>query len=433
MKGGYILVRMPDRRFLTLPLLAVVAVASWNCGGDKAAATGKGPESAPGAGKKGGKKGGGDVPVVTTQAVVRAVPIDVEVIGNVEASSVVTMKPQVSGELVKVLFNEGDFVNAGTPMFEIDRRTIDAQLQQAQANLARSEALLRQAQANLARDTAQADYSKAMASRVAQLAKEGVASKEQTQQADAAALTQHEALGAGRAAIESARADIAANKATIENLQVQRGYTTLRAPQAGRTGTLLVKRGNVVSANQTELVVINQLQPVNVLFSVPESQLGKISNRFGKEKIPVYASPQDQPDKQFTGLLTFFENTVDAGTGTIKLRATFPNTDRQLWPGQFVRVRLRLGTVDDAVVVPNQAVQTGQDGSFIYVVKPDRTVEARPVTSTIRTGQDLVIASGLAAGETIVTEGQLRLAPGLRIAVRQPGGEGKKGKKKKAE
>lgn len=411
-----------------------MAISTWNCGGAK---PGAGPEAKTeggGGGKKGGKKGGGDVPVVTTKAVVKPVPIEVEIIGNVEASSVVTMKPQVSGELVKVMFTEGDFVTQGTPMFEIDRRTIEAQMQQANAQLARSEALLRQAQANLARDTAQADYTKAQAERVAQLAKEGVASKEQTQQAAAAALAQQEALGAGRAAIESARADVNANKATLENLKVQLGYTTLRAPQSGRTGTLLVKRGNVVSANQTELVVINQLQPVNVLFSVPESQLGKIAGRFGKEKIPVYASPQDDPGKEFTGVLTFYENTVDAGTGTIKLRATFPNADRKLWPGQFVRVRLRLGSLDDAVVVPNQAVQTGQDGSFIYVVRENRTVEARPVTTSVRTGQELVVASGLQAGETIVTEGQLRLAPGLRVVVREPGAGGKKkGGKKKAE
>lgn len=423
---------MSVRRLLPLPLLAAVALATWNCGGDSAAKT-EGKAEGGGGGKKGGKKGGGDVPVVTTKAITKPVPVDVEVIGNVEASSLVTMKPQVSGELVKVMFNEGDFVAAGAAMFEIDRRGLDAQLQQAQANLARSQAMLRQAEANLARDTAQADYSKAQASRIALLAREGVASKEQTQQADAAALAQHEALGAGRAAIESARADVNAVQATIDRLKVEVGYTTLRAPLSGRTGTLLVKRGNVVSANQTELVVINQLQPVNVLFSIPESQLGKVSARFGREKIPVYAAPQDQPDQEFAGALTFFENTVDPGTGTIKLRASFPNTEKKLWPGQFVRVRLRLGMLDNAVVVPNQAVQTGQDGSFIYVVKADRTVEARPVTTTVRTGQELVVANGLEAGETIVTEGQLRLAPGLRIAVRQPGGDGKKKGKKKAE
>lgn len=424
---------MPDRRILILPLAAAVAITTWNCGGGATTAAPDGKAEGGGGGKKGGKKGGGDVPVVVAKAVTKSVPMDVEIIGNVEASSVVTMKPQVSGELVKVMFTEGDFVNQGTPMFEIDRRQIMAQIQQAKAQMARSEALFRQAQANLARDTAQADYARAQSDRIAQLAKEGVASKEQTQQAAAAALAQQEALGAGRAAIESARAEIASNKATMENLEVQLGYTTLRAPQSGRTGTLMVKRGNIVSANTTELVSINQIQPVNVLFSVPESQLGKIAGRFGKEKIPVYAAPQDDPGKEFAGLLTFFENTVDAGTGTIKLRATFPNGDRKLWPGQFVRVRLRLGMLEDAVVVPNQAVQTGQDGPFIYVVKENRTVEARPVTTTLRTGQDLVIGSGLEAGETIVTEGQLRLAPGLRIAVRDPNMKKKGGGKKKAD
>jgi multidrug efflux system membrane fusion protein len=370
------------------------------------------------------------VPVVTVKATTKDVPIDLDVIGNVEASSMVSIKPQVSGELRAASFAEGQFVKKGDAMFEIDKRTLTAQLDQAQANLARSEAQLRQAQANLAKDLAQAEYLKSLSNRTEMLMKEGIASKEQGQQAAAQALAQKEATDADRAAIESARADIAANKATIDNLRVQMGFTTIRAPLTGRTGTLLVKPGNIVSTNTTELVTINQIQPIYVSFAVPESQFQKIASRYGKEKIEVFAAPQDASEPPHRGVLSFLENSVDATTGTIRLRATFPNADLKMWPGQFVRVRMRLGVVEKAVVVPNQAVQTGQDGSFIYVVKADRTVESRPVVTGVRQAQELVIAKGLNDGETVVTEGQLRLAPGLKVAQRVPG-EGKKGAGKK--
>jgi len=379
---------------------------------------------APGSAKAASKKGGGDVPVVVAIAKTRDVPVELDIIGNVEASSTVTIKPQVSGELTKVLFREGDFVKAGDPMFEIDRRTLEAQIRQAEANLARSEALSRQAQANLARDIANTEYAKSQAGRYDELAKEGVISKEQDQQFQSQAQAQTEALAADRAAIESSKADIAANRATIDNLKVQLGFTTIRSPITGRTGTLLVKQGNIVSANQSELVTINQLQPVFVSFAIPESQLKHVASRFGKEKIEVLAAPQAGGEDPHRGLLTFYENTVDPNTGTIKLRGTFANEDRKMWPGEFVRVRLRLDVLPNAVVVPNEAIQTGQDGQFLYVVKQDRTVESRPVTTSARVGQELVVESGLQAGETVVTEGQLRLAPGMKVMVRTPGGGG---------
>lgn len=392
-------------------LLSVGLVGCSNAGG---------PASA----KAASKKGGGDVPVIVAVAKTKDVPVELDVIGNVEASSTVTIKPQVSGELTKAHFREGDFVNAGDLMFEIDPRTLQAQIRQAEANVARSEAMSRQAQANLARDIANAEYAKSQAGRYTQLAQEGVISKEQDQQFQSQAQAQNEAVSADRAAIESSKADIAANHATLDNLRVQLGFTTIRAPITGRTGTLLVKQGNIVTANTSELVTINQLQPVFVAFAIPESQLKSVSGRFGKEKIEVLAAPQAGGEDPHRGVLTFYENTVDPNTGTIKLRGTFPNEDRKLWPGEFVRVRLRLDVLANAVVVPNQAVQTGQDGQFIYVVKDDKTVESRPVTTSTRTGQELVIASGLKAGETVVTEGQLRLAPGMRVMVRTPGAGG---------
>ncbi len=374
----------------------------------------------------GGKKGG-EIPVVVVKSTTKDMPIDLDVIGNVEASSTVIIKPQVSGELKAAFFNEGEFVKAGDPLFEIDRRTLTAQVDQAVANLARSEAQLRQAMANLAKDMAQADYFNSVSKRNEMLMKEGIASKEQGAQAAAQALAQKELTDADRAGIESSKADIAANKATIDNLKVQVGFTTIKAPITGRTGSLLIKPGNIVSANTSELVTINQIQPVNVSFAVPESQFQKIASRFGKEKIAVFAASQDLSEAPSVGVLAFIESTVDATTGTLRLRATFPNAERKMWPGQFVRVRMRLGVIEGAVVVPNQAVQTGQDGSFIYVVKDDRSVENRPVTTGVRNGTELAITKGLAEGETVVTEGQLRIAPGLKVSPRVPGGGGRKG------
>lgn len=365
--------------------------------------------------------------MVIAKSVLKDVPIELDVIGNVEASSLVSIKPQVSGELKAAFFKEGDFVKAGDKLFEIDKRMVSAQLDQATANLARSEAQLRQATANLARDMAQADYLQSVSKRNEMLMKEGIASKEQGAQAAAQALAQKELTDADRAAIESTRADIAANKATIDNLKVQLSFTTIVAPITGRTGTLLVKPGNIVSANSSELIQISQIQPVNVSFAVPESQFQKIASRYGKEKIPVIATSQDSSDPPSVGVLNFIESTVDATTGTLRLRATFVNAEKKMWPGQFVRVRMRLGILEAAVVVPNQAVQTGQDGSYVYVVKADRSVENRPVTLGVRNGNELVIAKGLAEGETVVTEGQLRIAPGLKVNPRVPGAGGRKG------
>ncbi len=408
---------MRNRIFLFIAALSVSALFSISCS----------PQGAPAAkgGGKGGKKGG-DVPVVTVKASTKNVPIDLDVIGNVEASSTVSIKPQVSGELKAAFFKEGDFVKAGDKLFEIDRRMVVAQLDQAMANLARSEAQLRQATANLAKDVAQADYLDSVARRNEMLMKEGIASKEQGAQAAAQAQAQRELTDADRAAIESSKADIAANKATIDNLKVQLSFATISAPISGRTGTLMVKPGNIVSGNTSELVTISQIQPINVSFAVPESQFQRIASRYGKEKIPVFSSQQEGDESPSVGVLSFIESTVDSTTGTLRLRATFPNTDRKMWPGQFVRVRMRLGMVENALVLPNQAVQTGQDGSFVYIVKEDRTVENRPVTLGPRSGNDMVISKGVTPGETVVTEGQLRIAPGIKVMMR-PAGGGRKG------
>ena len=410
-----------------LSLIALAALFLCGCSGASSEPGG------PGAGKggRGGRGGrGGDVPVMVALASQRDVPVEIQVIGNVEAYATISVKAQVGGQLTKVSFQEGDYVRRDALLFTIDPRPFQAALNQATANNARDEAALGQAQANLARDTAQARYNEAQAARYAQLFQQGVFSKNDMEQWRATADASAQALAADKASIESAQANIGASKAAIENARIQLGYTTIRSPIDGRTGVLSVKEGNVVLANSMELMTINQIEPIYVTFAVPESQLPAIKRYMAQQKLTVRAQAQDDPSEVQTGYLTFVDNAVDMSTGTIKLKGTFPNTNRKLWPGEFVRVTLRLTTRSKAIVVPNEAVQTGQNGSFVYVVKQYRTVESRPVTTGARVDQDMVVDQGLAPGETVVTEGQLRLAPGSRVVIRD--GRGARGGRSKS-
>jgi len=373
------------------------------------------------------KKGGDGVPVTTATVVRKDVPLDVQVIGNVEAYATITVKAQVTGQLTHVSFHEGDYVKKGDLLFTIDPRPYEAQLSQAEANLARSEAAIGQAQANLKREIAQERYSKSQASRSQSLFKEGIVSKDQVEQITASSDAVSEAVNADRAAVKSAEADIVANKAAVENSKVMLSYTTIRSPIDGRAGYLMVKEGNLVTANTVDLITINQVEPIFVTFSVPEDQLLAIKDYMARGRLPVFAIPQDEASVRESGELTLLDNTVDPTTGTIKLKGTFANNDHKLWPGQFVRVILRLTTQPNVVVVPSQAVQTGQEGPFVYVVKADRTVESRPVVTGSQFEQDMVVKNGLEPGTTIVTEGQLRLAPGMRVQLRRPGEGGGRG------
>jgi len=363
----------------------------------------------------GGRRGDGAVPVVVATVTQKDVPVNIDVIGNVEAYSTISVKAQVGGELTGVSFHEGDFVKKGDELFTIDARPYQAALGQANANLARDTASLGQAEANLARDSANEKYAQSQAARYQKLFEAGVVSSEQTDQMRSSADALAQTILADKAAIESAKAQIGASKAQIENAKVQLGYTAIRSPIDGRTGNLTVKQGNLVAANTVELVTIAQVEPIYVTFSVPEAQLASIKNYMAQGKLPVTATQQDDSSQKEVGFLSFIDNTVDPTTGTIKLKGTFQNTDRKLWPGQFVRVSLQLTTQPHAVIVPNQAVQTGQNGQFVYVVKTDKTVELRPVVTGARIDQDLVISRGLEPGETIVTEGHLRLAPGSKV------------------
>jgi multidrug efflux system membrane fusion protein len=397
--------------YLAVPTLALGILGAVGCNASRGKA-GAGP-----AGGRGRGAEGGPVPVVVAMVTQRDVPINVDVIGNVEAYSTITVKAQVGGELTKVSFREGDFVKKGDLLFTIDARPFAAQLSQAQANLARDTASLSQAEANLARDNANEKYAQDQASRYRGLFDQGVVSKEQADQTRSSADALSQTVLADKAAIESARAQIVASKAAVETATVQMSYTTIRSPIDGRTGNIAVKQGNVVSANTSDLMTITEVQPIYVTFSVPEAQLGDIKRYMGQGQLPVHVAPQSDATTQEAGVLTFIDNTVDSTTGTIKLKGTFQNAANRLWPGEFVRVTLGLTTRPHATVVPNQAVQTGQDGQFVYVVKQDRTVEMRPVVTGTRVDQELVIDRGLEPGETVVTEGQLRLTPGSHVQV----------------
>lgn len=355
--------------------------------------------------------------------------MEVQVIGNVEAYSTILVKARVNGQLTQVHFREGDYVKKGERLFSLDPRPFEAQLNQAEANMAREEAQLNQAQANLNRDLAQQKYVQEQAVRFARLLQEGIVSKDQAEQMRTGADTIAHVILADQAAIRSAEAAVGAGRAAVANAKVQLSYATISSPIDGRTGNLAINEGNLVTANATDLITINQVKPIYVTFAVPEAHLLSVKRYMAQAILPVEASPQEDSSARQTGQLVFVDNTVDATTGTIKLKGTFTNQENRLWPGQFVRVALRLTTHSNALVVPNQAIQAGQDGVFVYVVKPDRSVESRPVVTGARVDQDVVVQSGVQAGETVVTEGHLRLAPGMRVQPRDEKGTALKGKK----
>lgn len=382
------------------------------------------------AAKKGGKKGrggeGGPVPVVVAKVIRQTVPVEVTAVGNVEAYSTITVIPQVGGQLLQAYFHEGDYVKKGARLFEIDPSPLEAQVAQAEASLARDQALLSQSEANLAKDTAGEKYARDEAMRYGKLFAEGIVSKEQGDQLASNADALGQGVLADKAAGDSIRAQIRADEAAIRNLRVQLGFTTIYSTIDGRTGNLSVKTGNVVNANTTNLITITQVDPIYVTFSVAETHLAEIRRYMADGKLSVEAAPQDgSADRPVRGVLTFVDNAVDPTTGSIKLKATFNNADNKLWPGEYVNATLRLAMMQNALVVPNQAVQTGQDSSYVYIVGDDQTVEMRPVTVGIRVDQNLVIERGLEDDETVVTDGQLRLAPGSRVQI--SGGRGRSG------
>ena len=361
------------------------------------------------------------VPISAGDVISRDVPVQVTAIGTVEAYTTVSVKSQVNGEIQKVHFKEGQEVRKGDPLFTIDARPFETELRRTEANLARDTAQLKQAEANLGRDTAQSKNAEVERRRYQQLLDKGVAAAEQFD----AARTTDEALAAAvnadKAAIDNAREAIRADQAAIDNAKIQLGYCDLRSPIEGRTGSLLVHAGNLVKANDTSaLVVINQVSPIYVSFSVPEQHLREIRDYMSSRKLKTQAVLPGEDKRPVDGVLTFVDNAVDSNTGMIRLKGTFTNQDHRLWPGQFVNVILTLASQAGAVVAPTEAVQTGQNGTFVFVVKPDMTVESRPVTPGRTVGQETVILKGLPPGEKVVTDGQIRLMPGSAVQIKEP-------------
>ncbi len=354
----------------------------------------------------------------------RDVPVRIQAIGNVQPLATVSVLSMINGEVLKVHFTEGQEVPEGAKLFTIDPRQLQAALLQAQATLAQHQAMVTQAQANLARDMAQLQNARVEEQRYGKLVEGGFVAREQYDQIRTRELTLAATIDADHAAIETARALVRADEAAVENVRVQLSYTEIRAPIGGRTGNLLLNRGNVVKANDVgnPMVVINRIHPIYVAFSVPEARLDEIQRYRAAGELPVEAEVTGQPDGVVRGRLTFVNNTVDPSTGTIQLKATFENNENALWPGQFVNVALTLTKQMGAVVVPSQAVQTSQQGQFVFVVKADQTVEARPVVPGAPQGGDVVITSGLEPGERVVTDGHLRLVPGARVEVKPAAG-----------
>ncbi len=346
------------------------------------------------------------IPVTVVQAVQRPVPVQLRANGTAQAYSSVTVMSQVDGQIFRVHFTEGQDVKLGDLLFTLDQRPFEASL--------------RQAEANLARDMAQYENAKVEERRYQELFQDGGVSREQYDQAHTAALALQGTIQADQAAVENFKAAIQADQAVVENARIQLSYTEIRSPMGGRTGNLLVHAGGTVKARDqaSSLVVINQIHPIYVAFSVPEQSLADIRNYRATGTIRVEALIPRQEDRPVTGELTFVNNTVDPSTGTIQLKATFGNPDNRLWPGQFLDVVLTLTTIPDAVMIPSQAIQTGQQGSFVFVVKSDQTVEARPIVSGRVVDDQTVVERGLVPGEQVVTEGQIRLVPGARVEIR---------------
>lgn len=328
------------------------------------------------------------VPVVIAVVAQKDVPVQVLAIGTVEPYSTVTVRAQVGGVIDAVHFSEGADVRAGDLLFTIDRRPY--------------EAALRQAESTRARDAAQLQNAQAEARRADALSDQGILSREQHDQA--------------RTASEALAATVRADEAAVENARLQLDYCAIRSPIDGRTGSLLVHQGNLVKAvDGGPLVVVNRVEPAFVTFAVPEQRLAEIERAMAAGRLVVDAVLPGADAAPERGRLTFLDNAVDRATGTIKLKGTFPNPGRRLWPGQFVNARLTLGVRSGAVVVPTQALQSGQRGTFVFVVKPDLTAEPRSVVVAQEADGEAVVEQGLAPGERVVTDGQLRLVPGSKV------------------
>ena len=358
------------------------------------------------------------VPVTVGDVLEKTIPVQLTAVGNAMAYTTVGIKSQINGQLVEVRFKEGQEVRKGDLLFVIDPRPFEAALRQAEAALNQRQAEVRQAQATVERDTAQLENSKVQERRYRELVSKELIAREQYDTLNTNMAAMQATVEADRAQVENAKAALQAAQANVDNARLQLAYTTIYAPIDGRTGNLLVQNGNVLKANDDNpIVVINQIHPIYVSFSVPEQYLADIKKYGAMGRLKVVARPPRQQETLATGELTFVNNTVDQTTGTIQLKATFANEANTLWPGQFVDVAMTI-TSRTAIVVPSQSIQPGQQGPYVFIVKPDQTVESRLVTPGARLGAETIVEKGVKSGERIVTDGQLRLVPGARIEAR---------------
>ncbi len=386
------------------------------------------------------------VPVKVTYVETKTVPVEIDAIGNIEPINTVSLKPQVDGQVAQVNFHEGQFVQSGQLLITLNPRTFQAaldqsvamvnrdtaQIKQSQATVDKDKATVAQAEAALKRDTAQYNLAQAQERRYANLYQQGYVSREQYDQMVAAQKSAGETLKSDSAAVKNAEAilesDYAAvqiakavkksDEATVATNQLKLAYCYITAPYSGRTGSLMVHLGDAVQANTTNLVSLSQIDPIYIGFSVPEEDLPEIKRYQDQGKLQVSARLNTTSSERFQGVVTFVDNNVDPTTGTIRIRGTFQNVSHQLWPGQFANVHLTITQMKDAIVIPSQAIQQGQKGTYVFVVQRG-LAQIRPVETGNTVKNLTVIRHGLSAGEQIVTDGQFMLAPGFHVKVRQ--------------
>ena len=360
-----------------------------------------------------------EVPARAVPAVAADIPLEVSAVGNVEAIASVDIKSRVAGQVLRVAFQDGQDVSQGQLLFEIDPEPLQRQIAELQANVVKDTALEQQARANVVKDEAQLRQARASADRGLALSKEGIYSKEQTDQVVATSDSAQASLEADRAAVESAVASGVADRAKLAETNLQLSYTKITAPMAGRAGSIAVKAGNLIKDNDAALVTILQTSPIYVSFGVPEQLLPEVRRHNAEQPLQVQAKISDQQVE--TGVLRFIDSSVDATTGTIKLKASFNNAKRTLWPGQFVNVQARLDVEHGRIVIPSRTIQTGPQGKYVWVMSSaDNTVSMRPVGverlyQAPGSGEQAVIGSGLKSGEMVISEGQMRLAPGAKV------------------
>lgn len=378
-------------------------------------------------------------PVSVSVALSQDVPTYLDAIGKTVAREVVSIQPQVSGRIIKIDFTDGANVRKGDLLFTIDPRPFEATIKQAQANLSKDQALKKQAEANLARDIAQAKWAEVQVRRYAELVKAGVAPREQYEELRATADSANATVDADRATVNSTGETLKVDTAAIDSAKLQLSYCYIRSPIDGRAGQRLADVGNVVNpggssgnsnnpgssgsnapAAGNALLVIEKLDPIYADFTISQDKLTEVQVQMREGKLRTEVRLPDSAEDSVVGQLTFLDNAVQNGTGTVNLRATIPNDGHRFWPGRFVNIRLVLSTIHQAVLVPASAPQMSGKGSFVYVVKQDSTAEQRSVTLGQRQGDLVVVEKGVEPGEQVVTNGQLGVTPGGKVRVEQP-------------